>query len=61
MSQSSTETLAALHERAVIYYRGEPIGTVAAQDSTVSFLNYDQCFVRDFVPSALVFLMHGNT
>jgi hypothetical protein len=24
-------------------------------------LNYDQVFIRDFVPSALAFLMHGET
>jgi len=31
------------------------------QDREVKALNYDQCFIRDFVPSALVFLMHGRT
>lgn len=45
----------------IVYYQGRPIGTVAAQDSTMEELNYDQCFVRDFIPSALVFLNAGET
>ncbi len=47
-------------EAAIIYYRGKPVGTVAAQDAEVEALNYDQCFVRDFVSSALVFLVEGK-
>jgi hypothetical protein len=50
-----------LLEASIVYYRGRPVGTVAARDLTVEALNYDQCFVRDFVSSALVFLMHGKT
>jgi hypothetical protein len=50
-----------LLEESIIYYQGKPIGTVAAQDAESDALNYDQCFIRDFVPSALVFLMHGKT
>ncbi|MEH2239445.1 glycoside hydrolase 100 family protein [Nostoc sp.] len=49
-----------LLEKSIIYYQGKPIGTVAAQDPELNALNYDQCFLRDFVPSALVFLMHGK-
>ncbi len=49
-----------LLEASVIYYRGRPIGTVAARDSTMEALNYDQCFVRDFVAPALVFLMNDQ-
>jgi hypothetical protein len=45
----------------IVYYQGRPIGTVAAQDSTIEELNYDQCFVRDFIPSALAFLSAGET
>jgi glycogen debranching enzyme len=48
-------------EASIIYYQGNPIGTVAAQDPYAEALNYDQCFVRDFVSSALAFLMQGNT
>ncbi len=47
-------------EAAIIYYKNRPIGTVAARDSSVDALNYDQCFVRDFVPSALAFLIAGK-
>ena len=50
-----------LLEKSIIYYQGQPIGTVAAQDPESNALNYDQCFLRDFVPSALVFLMYGKT
>jgi hypothetical protein len=60
--QHSTALEAAdLLEKSILYYRGQPIGTIAAQDPTVDALNYDQCFIRDFVPSALVFLMQGKT
>ena len=48
-------------EKSIVYYQNRPIGTVAAQDSTVEAINYDQCFIRDFVPSALAFLMAGKT
>jgi len=49
-----------LLEKSIIYYHGKPIGTVAAHDPKSNALNYDQCFLRDFVPSALVFLMYGR-
>jgi glycogen debranching enzyme len=45
----------------VIRYRGEPVGTSAACDPNPVAANYTECFVRDFVPSALVFLMCGET
>ena len=50
-----------LLEKSIIYYQGRPVGTVAAQDLEMEALNYDQCFVRDFVPSALAFLIAGKT
>jgi hypothetical protein len=49
-----------LLEDSIVYYRDRPVGTVAARDLSVEALNYDQCFVRDFVSSALVFLVHGQ-
>jgi hypothetical protein len=49
-----------LLEKSIIYYNGRPIGTVAAMDPGLNALNYDQCFVRDFVLSALAFLMNGK-
>ncbi len=43
---------------AVIYFRGRPVGTLAANDPEAppAAANYAECFVRDFVVSALVFL-----
>lgn len=48
-------------EKSILYYQGRPVGTVAAYDASVEALNYDQCFVRDFVSSALIFLIKGRT
>ncbi|KAI8565951.1 hypothetical protein RHMOL_Rhmol02G0001700 [Rhododendron molle] len=46
---------------AVVNYCGIPVGTVAANDpGEKQPLNYDQVFVRDFVPSALAFLLNGE-
>ncbi|CAJ1940763.1 unnamed protein product [Sphenostylis stenocarpa] len=46
---------------AVVTYCGNPVGTVAANDSADKQpLNYDQVFIRDFVPSALAFLLNGE-
>jgi Alkaline and neutral invertase len=47
-------------EKSILYYQGRPVGTVAAFDVSVEALNYDQCFVRDFVSSALIFLIKGR-
>lgn len=49
-----------LLEKSVVYYQGREIGTIAACDTDVVALNYDQCFVRDFISSALLFLMRGR-
>ncbi|CAH2033638.1 unnamed protein product [Thlaspi arvense] len=47
--------------RSLVYFRGQPVGTIAAFDhASEEVLNYDQVFVRDFVPSALAFLMNGE-
>ncbi|XAR56961.1 hypothetical protein NMG60_11024939 [Bertholletia excelsa] len=46
---------------AVVSYCGNPVGTVAAADpADKQPLNYDQVFIRDFVPSALAFLLNGE-
>ncbi|XP_010938195.1 neutral/alkaline invertase 1, mitochondrial [Elaeis guineensis] len=48
--------------KAVASYCGSPVGTVAANDpTTLSQLNYDQVFIRDFVPSAIAFLIKGES
>lgn len=50
-----------LLENAVVTYCGSPVGTVAANDPGDKLpLNYDQVFIRDFVPSALAFLLKGE-
>jgi glycogen debranching enzyme len=54
--QSAYELL----EKSLIYYKGQAVGTAAACDESVVAANYHECFVRDFVPSALVFLMNGR-
>ncbi|CAL5414386.1 unnamed protein product [Camellia sinensis] len=47
--------------RSLVFFRGQPVGTIAAYDhASEEVLNYDQVFVRDFVPSALAFLMNGE-
>ncbi|KAK9713727.1 hypothetical protein RND81_06G047400 [Saponaria officinalis] len=47
--------------RSMVHFRGQPVGTIAAYDhASEEVLNYDQVFVRDFVPSALAFLMNGE-
>lgn len=48
-------------EASIVYYKGHPVGTIAAIDNTVPNLNYDQCFTRDFAVSAFAFLMQGKT
>ncbi len=47
-------------ENSIIFYKKRPIGTVAACDCQRASLNYDQCFIRDFVTSGLVFLAQGK-
>ncbi|KAL2497360.1 Alkaline/neutral invertase CINV2 [Abeliophyllum distichum] len=47
--------------RSLVHFRDQPVGTIAAYDhASEEVLNYDQVFVRDFVPSALAFLMNGE-
>ncbi|EFJ30510.1 hypothetical protein SELMODRAFT_89558 [Selaginella moellendorffii] len=46
--------------RSLVYFRDKPIGTIAANDPVEESLNYNQVFVRDFVPSALAFIMNGE-
>ncbi|MCC0175390.1 glycoside hydrolase 100 family protein [Waterburya agarophytonicola K14] len=50
-----------LLEQSIIYYKEQAVGAVAATDSERDALNYDQCFIRDFIPAALVFLIQGKT
>nr|GMD53095.1 probable alkaline/neutral invertase D [Ipomoea batatas]GMD57789.1 probable alkaline/neutral invertase D [Ipomoea batatas]GMD86209.1 probable alkaline/neutral invertase D [Ipomoea batatas] len=48
--------------RTLVHFRGHPVGKIAANDHAgEEVINYDQVFVRDFVPSAPAFLMNGET
>ncbi|GKU93892.1 hypothetical protein SLEP1_g7450 [Rubroshorea leprosula] len=50
-----------LLRESIVYYCGNPIGTIAANDtSDTSILNYDQVFIRDFIPSGIAFLLKGE-
>lgn len=50
-----------LLQEALVTYYDSPVGTVAANDSdSEQALNYDQVFIRDFIPSALAFLLKGE-
>ncbi|KAI3838822.1 hypothetical protein MKX03_002598 [Papaver bracteatum] len=45
----------------ILPYCGSPIGTIAAKDPTgKTTANYDQVFIRDFVPSGIAFLLKGE-
>jgi len=44
-----------------VLYRGRRVGTLAARERPGRGDNYRQCFVRDFVPAALVYLLDGDT
>jgi len=58
---AAESTARAALESAILNYQGVPVGTIAACDPRTPALNYDQCFIRDFAVSALVFLMQGET
>lgn len=47
-------------ERSIIDFRGKPVGTAAAVDPNPAAVHYHECFVRDFMPSAIVFLLDGR-
>lgn len=61
VEQSLLEEAEQLLEKSIIYYQNRPVGTVAACDQELIALNYDQCFIRDFISSALFFLIKGRT
>lgn len=44
----------------IITYQGKPVGTVAAFHPELPAENYQECFVRDFVPGAMVFMADGE-
>ncbi|CAK7348694.1 unnamed protein product [Dovyalis caffra] len=44
-------------KKSYVHFKGKPVGTLAAMDTSADALNYNQVFVRDFVPSGLACLM----
>lgn len=59
----NSETLEAAYrvlEQAKVLYQGEPVGNIASNDPNAPAENYADCFVRDFVPSAFVYLLDGE-
>ena len=61
MSTAPIDAARALLQSSIMTFRGQPVGTVAACDPAGAVAaNYHDCFVRDFVPSALVFLADGE-
>ncbi len=57
---SSLEAAYQVLKQSVIHYQGQPVGTIASNDPDAPAENYADCFVRDFVPSAFVFLLDGK-
>ncbi|OEL16708.1 Neutral/alkaline invertase 3, chloroplastic [Dichanthelium oligosanthes] len=50
-----------LLQESMAYYCGSPVGTIAANDPNDSDpVNYDQVFIRDFIPSGIAFLLKGE-
>ncbi|XP_022871484.1 probable alkaline/neutral invertase F [Olea europaea var. sylvestris] len=43
-----------------VCFKGQHVGTLAAVDNSAEALNYNQVFVRDFVPCGLACLMKNN-
>ncbi|XP_059636123.1 probable alkaline/neutral invertase F [Cornus florida] len=44
-------------KKSYVYFKGRPVGTLAALDPSAEALNYNQVFVRDFFPCGLACLM----
>jgi len=59
--QNPADTARRVLDQSVVFYRGSPVGTSAAVDRTPVAENYRECFIRDFVPSALIYLLTGRT
>lgn len=61
METSAIDAAYRLLEASVIHYQGQPVGTIASSDPRAPAANYRDCFIRDFVPSGLVYLLDGET
>ncbi len=60
MTKSVYDKAWRLPDASVIRFDGKPVGTVAARDTIVQLINYDQIFTRDFVVSAYAYLLSGR-
>ncbi len=62
MNSQMVEQARARLKQSIVTYKQKPVGTVAANEpsSIEEQLNYGHCFIRDFVPSGLAFLMQGE-
>jgi hypothetical protein len=60
MSKTTIESAYVLLNESVLRFGDRAVGTVASLDAHAISENYQECFVRDFVPAALVFLADGN-
>jgi hypothetical protein len=60
MNSEALDSAYTLLRESVMTFRGDPVGTIAALASSDAADNYQDCFVRDFVPGALVFLADGE-
>ncbi|KAL2541884.1 Alkaline/neutral invertase E [Abeliophyllum distichum] len=50
-----------LLRESIVYNCGNLVRTIAAKDpSSSNVLNYDQVFIRDFIPSGIAFLLKGE-
>lgn len=50
-----------LLDESLLFYQDRPVGCRAALSSGLAADNYAECFLRDFVPVALVFLYQGKS
>ncbi len=57
---AAVEAAYKLVRAAVIEYQGQPVGVVAALHPDLPAANYAECFLRDFIPSGLLFLLDGE-
>ncbi len=57
MADAIDEAYAVLRQ-SIIYFQHQPVGTLAADDPNAPAKNYHECFIRDFVPCAFVFLIN---
>ncbi|KAJ0015217.1 hypothetical protein Pint_20416 [Pistacia integerrima] len=48
-------------KKSYVYFKGKPLGTFASMNPMAEALNYNQVFVRDFVPTGLACLMRDLT